>query len=419
MKTADIDIAIIGGGAAGLMAAIWAAKHAPNANILILDGAKKLGAKILVAGGGRCNVTHTKVNAHDYAGSSRNSIKKILGRFTEQQTVDFFEQLGVPLKTEATGKLFPISDSANDVLQALLNACRAHQVDIKTRHRVCAIAVHDDVFHIQTENDVHFNAKRVIIATGGKSLPKTGSDGFGYHLCQQLGHTLSEYIFPALVPLCLPSNDALCQLTGISFKATLSLQRSSGKVLVAFTNDVLCTHFGLSGPAALDISRYYLDACQRGETVQLMLNMLPHFAREQLEMQLLNAQEKRFLDTVLQQHLPNRVVTTLLSESEINKHTRCQELGRKKRQKLLTLIYQRPLAIDGNRGFTYAEVTAGGIALTETMLATLESRKQQGLYLCGEILDVDGRIGGFNFQWAWASGYTAGIAAAQSLTHYS
>lgn len=414
MKKPLIDIAIIGGGAAGLMAAIYASSQQPTANIVIFDGAKKLGAKILVAGGGRCNVTHEKISPKDYAGSTSNAIKKILGRFDEKKIVDFFEQRGVPLKTEGTGKLFPTSDKASDVLNALINSCLNNKVSIETQHRISKISK-NDFFEIITTKDTRYHAQRVIVATGGKSLPKTGSDGFGYTLVEKFGHQLTPLILPALVPLCLEDNPCINENSGISFKATLTLQQSDGKPIISFTNNLLCTHFGISGPLALDISRYYLEAIAKQDSVELRLNFLPDLTQDQLLNMLLKPAEKRNLGTLLQQFLPNKLVYSLMALCDIPAHTKCQGLSKQKRNLLLQKLYQMALTVTTSRGFKYAEVTAGGVPLSQLELSTLESRHQSGLYLCGEILDVDGRIGGFNFQWAWASGYTAGVAAANSL----
>jgi predicted Rossmann fold flavoprotein len=261
-----VDIAIIGSGAAGLMAAICAGRTArassirPVPRIVAYDGARRIGAKILVAGGGRCNVTHHEVSESAYAGSSREMIRRVLRRFDVPRTIEFFRELGVELKREDTGKLFPTTDEAMTVLQAILDAAAAAGAQLKHPWRVESIRREGDFFIVESAADAAAGAtavyaRRVILATGGRALPKTGSDGQGYSLARSLGHSLTPRIFPALVPLTLPRDHVLCTLSGLSATATLELRSGTGRRLASFTNSTLCTHFGLSGPGVLDISR--------------------------------------------------------------------------------------------------------------------------------------------------------------------
>ncbi len=414
--TADItDLVIIGGGAAGLMAAISAARAATQIRIIILDGAKKLGAKILVAGGGRCNVTHHQVSEQDYAGGSKNSIKKVLRRFNVQTTIRFFEQLGVPLKHEETGKLFPQSDSAKDILAALIDEAKRLNINIQCRKRVYQIQQSTDHFIISGDWG-HLRATRIILATGGKSLPKSGSDGFGYSLANSLGHTLTATIDPALVPLVLPKNHFICQLSGLTLTTSLSVLSPTNKIIKQFTGSTLCTHFGLSGPAVLDISRYWLAAYREDQQCQLQINWLPEFNKQTFEALLLSNDNKKTVRNFLKYYLPIRLADMLCSISDIDTTTICSQLRKQQRKQLLENTFNKTLPIEGDRGFNFAEVTAGGIPLNEINPNTMASRISNGLYLCGEICDVDGRIGGFNFQWAWASGFIAGTSAATDLT---
>jgi predicted Rossmann fold flavoprotein len=419
------DIAIIGAGAAGLMAGIWAGRTAaPHRRVVILDGAQKLGAKILVAGGGRCNVTHHQVTARDYAGSSPAAIQKVLRRFSVEQTIKFFEQLGVPLKQEATGKLFPITNSARSVLQALLQAAQTVQVRIDYPRRVQTISLIHRENQPDRENQPagfqiagtwgKLHARQVILATGGKSLPRSGSDGQGYELAAALGHKITPRIFPALVPLLLPTNHLLCTLSGLSLEATLSVCQPTGKQLISCTNSLLCTHFGLSGPAVLDISRHYLDAQANDAQIQLRANWLPHLAAADLD-QALQKLAAKTVTSYLTNYLPERFARAISAQSQVTSLTTGHQLTRVQRQTLVANLTAMNLPISGNRGYSFAEVTAGGVPLAELHLDRMASRCCPGLYLCGEICDVDGRIGGFNFQWAWASGYVAGQAAAQQI----
>lgn len=404
--TAEADVTIIGAGAAGLMAAIWAGRTLPRRRIIVLDGAAKLGAKILVAGGGRCNVTHDVVTADAYAGGSRNAIKKILQRFDVPATIAFFRTLGVELKREETGKLFPTTDQARTVLQALLAGVQQSGVTIYHPCRVATIT-HQATGFLVAGDWGQVRTERVILATGGKSLPKSGSDGAGYQLAQTLGHTLTPRILPALVPLTLPKEHILCSLSGLAVEASLEVRAGSGKRLATFTGSTLCTHFGLSGPAVLDISRYWLDAQCNDPQSTLVINWWPGETAQTFDAQVL-ALGKQAPITLLRRQLPDRLARALCNAAEIDPSAPGHSLTRDQRKALVRTVVEWPLPVTGSRGFTYAEVTAGGIPLDEIDLRTMGSRPCPGLYLCGEICDVDGRIGGYNFQWAWSSGYVAG-----------
>jgi predicted Rossmann fold flavoprotein len=408
------DIAIIGAGAAGLMAAISAARAAgPSLDIVALDSARTLGAKILVAGGGRCNVTHHQVRPDDFAGASRNAIAKVLRQFTVEQTIEFFRERGVTLKREDTGKLFPTTDAARTILDALLGAARDARVAIVHPWRVESVERDGDAFHIRGA-DGAITARRVIIATGGRSLPKSGSDGHGYTIVRALGHTTTERIFPALVPLTLPKDHFLCALSGLTLPAALEVRASTGKRLARFEDSLLCAHFGLSGPAALNISRYWTDARRDDPGATLIINWLPGESFDSADA-LLAGEQKRACATLLRERLPERLARALCDEAGVDASAPPASLPRERRRALARLLVETPAPVTGDRGYTHAEVTAGGVPLTEIHLATMESRICPGLHLCGEICDVDGRIGGFNFQWAWASGHAAGAAAALAL----
>lgn len=412
--THSADIVIIGAGAAGLMAAVWAGRTAPGARIVVLDGAAKLGAKILVAGGGRCNVTHEAVNAGDYAGSTPGAIGKVLHRFQVDDTIRFFSELGVPLKREETGKLFPVSNRARTILDALLAAAQDGGATLDFPRRVERLESAGDGFRLGGVWGTLI-ARRVILAAGGKSLPKSGSDGGGYALARELGHSLTPRILPALVPLLLPAGHFLRELSGVSFDCALTVTSGTGKHLHTVGGAALCTHFGLSGPAILDVSRYWLDARAGDAKAALLLNVLPDKTPEQLDTLLRDLGRTTPL-SALSRHLPDRLARALVLEAGLDPVLPASQLTREARRALVTTLTALRLPITGDRGFTYAEVTAGGVPLSELRLDTMESRLCPGLYLCGEICDVDGRIGGFNFQWAWASGYTAGTAAGRAVS---
>lgn len=418
-----VDIAVVGAGAAGLFASIRAAQtlreRGVDGRVIALDGAKKLGAKILVAGGGRCNVTHYAVDESAYAGSSRNAIKKVLRRFGVAQTVEFFADRGVELKREETGKLFPTTDDAHTILDALLGAARDTGVTLVHPWRVDRIESTGGEFRIHpdpsSQHPASIRARRVILATGGMALPRTGSDGHGYALARSLGHTITAQVFPALVPLVLdPQRSFVRDLSGLTVNATVELWSGSGRKLQSFTNSILCTHFGLSGPGVLDISRYFTAARHDDPQARLSINWLPRCTFDQADAML--AESPRLsVGRRLAELLPDRLGRALCGAVTLDPSTMCSSLRRDDRRALAHAMTRCEMAIAGDRGFSHAEVTAGGIPLAELNLDTMESRACPGLYLCGEICDVDGRIGGFNFQWAWASGHIAGSAAAGAI----
>ncbi|MBC7785616.1 MAG: NAD(P)/FAD-dependent oxidoreductase [Burkholderiales bacterium] len=416
METDRADLAIVGGGAAGLAAAIFAAEAAPaGARIVVLDGAKTLGAKILVAGGGRCNVTHQHVHPKDFNGT-QNIIRNVLAAFDVAATVRWFASMGVDLKCEPTGKLFPVANSARVVLQALLNRCAELNVILQTSSRVSAI--------IRLENDLGadkldkfriehacgaLRCDRVIVATGGRSLPKSGSDGSGWAILRHLGHTVTPS-YAALVPLVLSPQMFHAQLAGVSQDVELSVF-ASGKRIDHRTGSLLWTHFGVSGPVVMDASRHWTVAHELGAEPVLRCNFLPGEDFEQVERWLIQRTSERpkaAMRTHLAERFTERVADALLRYAGIDPLLVGSQLSRDARRALIHTITGLVLPVAEHRGWNFAEVTAGGVPLSEIDYRTMQSRKIPGLYLAGEVLDCDGRIGGFNFQWAWATGYLAG-----------
>ena len=414
--TERADIAIVGAGAAGLMAAIHAGRTSPDARIVLLDGARRIGTKILVAGGGRCNVTHWRVRPEDYAGSTRPAIRKVLGRYPVEAVVAFFEELGVELKREETGKLFPVSDRAKTVLHALLDAARNAGVDLRFPRRVHRVERDAEDRFIVAGEDVELETDRLILATGGRALPKSGSDGGGYELARRLGHSISDPVHPALVPLRLEEQDPLRAIKGIASPARMWITDERGRTIAEYTAPLLCTHFGVSGPVVLDASRHLLALQQSGQTGTAWVDWLPDEHREDFESRWLQAPGNATVGSLLKGLLPERLVATLSQMAGVATTDRVRALRRESRRRLLDTLFAHPLEVVGDRGYAHAEATAGGVPLGEVKLDSMESRPTPGLHLAGELLDVDGRVGGFNFQWAWASGFIAGTAAATSGT---
>jgi predicted Rossmann fold flavoprotein len=405
-----VDLAVVGAGAAGLMTALTAGRvsraRGAGLSIVALDGAASIGAKILVAGGGRCNVTHAVVDESAFAGSTQPAIRKILRRFGVDDTVRFFEELHVPLKREPTGKLFPVTDRARTVLDALLRASKEAGVEVVHPWRVEDVRRADGRLVLRGPAG-ELAARRVVLATGGRSLPKSGSDGHGFELARRLGHTTTPRIFPGLVPLVLAEDCFIRRLAGVTLPTGLTLRSATGKPLRTFAGSTLCTHFGISGPPVLDISRYWIDARLDDPAAHLCVDWLPELGERRLQDEMAH-RGGTAVCAVLRSRLPERLAEALCREAGIEPDASFDRLARDSRRKLEETVRAYRLPASGDRGFTYAEVTAGGVPLSEIVLQTLESRVCPGLHLVGEILDVDGRIGGFNFQWAWATGYVAG-----------
>ena len=434
-----MKVVVVGAGAAGITAAIRAAES--GAQVALLNAHPKIGLKILMSGGTRCNVSHREVSAADFHGGSRNVVARILRAFTPAQTREWFEgDLGVALKLEETGKYFPESDDAQTVLDALLAACERAGVGVRSGARVVKVERGSDgaprfrigiqpiadasAFgpHVAEVGRVEWplppvepaewiEADAVILATGGLSFPRTGSDGTGYAQALSLGHSLVSPV-PALTPL--TAEEPWCvMLQGLTHDVELAL-RISGRVAERVRGSMLWTHFGYSGPAALDLSRHWVRAsAEPGATVNVSLSAAPGRSRAELETDWLALAErepkstpKRFLSAMM----PERLAIQLCAEAGIGPAKWLSQVPREGRAELLSLVTERPLRIDGTLGFEKAEVTAGGVPLSEVEPSTLESRVCPGLYLCGEVLDVEGRLGGFNFQWAWSSGTVAGRA---------
>ena len=399
------DIVIVGAGAAGLAAAIFAGRLT-RAPIRVVDGAARPGAKILVSGGSRCNVTNSVVTERDFWGGRRPIIKRVLARLPVRQTIAFFEEIGVPLKEEPTRKLFPRSDRSRDVLDALLAAARAVNVLISPGTRVYAIRPEAEGFILDCSTGP-IRAAAVVMATGGLSLPKTGSDGAGLEIARGLGHSIVPTT-PALAPL-IVRNGFHAAVTGVAQDVELTL-RVDGRIAERISGAMLWTHFGVSGPAALDLSRHFLRARVEGRqpSVTVSFERGATFDSADGRLTVLASDRPRLtVRAALDDKVPASVAAALLARLEVYGATRLGSLSRDRRRALSHALTALPLQVEDSRGYNYAEATAGGIALDEIDPATMESRRCPGLYLVGEMLDVDGRLGGFNFQWGWSSGRAA------------
>jgi predicted Rossmann fold flavoprotein len=428
------DLAIVGAGAAGLAAAIFAAEAAraadgPAIEIVILESASKVGAKILISGGGRCNITNSEVRPEDFNGA-RNPIRNILAAFDQDAASSWFESIGVRLKREEGGKLFPVSDRARTVVDALVGRCNRLGVRILTGHRV------DGIERLPTETldggednrrgrrfavhhrDGQLAAHSVVLAAGGRSLPRTGSDGSGWEVVARLGHTVTN-THPALVPLKLDRNLFHAELSGLSLKVELTII-ADRRHIDRRVGSLLWTHFGISGPVVLDASRHWIAARSRsaGAKVRMQCNFIPGHDRLAADAWLLRvaaAHPRMTLRHLLAERISERLGAALARFCAIDASLPAGQLPRPQRRRLVEALVAFEVPIIGDRGWDFAEVTAGGVPLAEIDYRTMESRRVPGLFVIGEMLDCDGRIGGFNFQWAWATGFLAGRAAAVAI----
>lgn len=431
-------VIVVGAGAAGLTAALRAAEG--GARVTLLNAHPRIGLKILMSGGTRCNVTHVEVTERDYHGGSRPFVARVLRAFPAGAARAWLESLGVGLKLEPTGKYFPASDDAQTVLDALLGAVERAGVDVRSGARVVRMEAgaasggggwrlgirrvsassafpSQVAAHGATEwplpagtVDAWLEGEAVVLACGGLSFPRTGSDGTGFALAQSLGHTIVPTV-PALTPL--TADDPLCaELQGVTVDAALALASEEGTIHVR--GSFLFTHFGYSGPAALDLSRHWLRAS--GER-RVSASFLPDTDDESLREAWVRSGSTSPQLSVrrwLGERLPDALVVALCREVGVEPSRRLAQVARAPRRALSDALLARALSVTGTLGYEKAEATAGGVSLAEIDPSTLASRKAPGVFICGEMLDVDGRLGGFNFQWSWSSGTVAGSAAAST-----
>lgn len=410
MKNSIYDVIIVGAGAAGLMAAVICRRGKLNA--LLLDGQIKIGAKILMSGGTRCNVTNLDVTQKDYESETLKSVRNVLSAFPSARTLEFFKSLGVRLLMEEGGKFFPSTNSAKTVLDALMREIERQGVVLKISHKVKTIRFREGIFQVAGEN-FEYLSSAVILTTGGLSYPGTGSDGAGYRLAKEFGHRVVPTI-PALTPLTTQEADWK-SIRGVSLPARLTLV-VDGKKGVSFEGSFLFTHFGFSGTPVLNISRHWLRLKDK-RGVKLWVDFWNR--KENFEEVLLNYTKKfpkRLLKSFLEEYFPARFIEVIFKKARIDERCILNQLKRQDRLSLGNALLLCELKVNGVFGYGKAEVTAGGVDLKEIDDTTMESRLQPGLFFAGEVLDVDGHIGGFNFQWAWSSGAVAGLGVAKRLS---
>ncbi|MEM7198667.1 MAG: NAD(P)/FAD-dependent oxidoreductase [Planctomycetota bacterium] len=401
------DVVVVGAGAAGLFAAIHAAER--GGRVLLLEKKDRPGLKILISGGGRCNLTTTRHGRDleaQYEPRRARWLRHALRAFPPRALCQWVEAAGVPLQEEDLDKIFPVSGRAKDVLGALLRRAEALGVELRTEAPMlelerCAAGG----FAVTTPQGV-LTAPAVILAVGGKSYPRTGTTGDGYGVCRALGHRIVAPV-PALAPLAVDV-DWVHRLAGIVLDASVTVRDGAGRALCRRRRPVLFTHRGLSGPGPMDLSGYIEE---RGGGCTVALDLVPDLAPEAVRRGLMEAARshgKRSAKSALPDALPERLRAALVELADAD--VALAELRRDRREALARLVKDASLPVERSLGFAHAEVTRGGVELEEVDPRTMQSRLVPGLYLCGELLDVDGPIGGFNFQAAFATGRLAGLA---------
>ncbi|PKK95405.1 MAG: aminoacetone oxidase family FAD-binding enzyme [Tenericutes bacterium HGW-Tenericutes-5] len=402
------DLIIIGGGASGIMAAITASQYLDK--ILIIEKNNRIGKKILVTGNGRCNYTNAFLKTTDF--NNPAFVENIFNQFDPQDTIDFFETLGIEPKIEDEGKAYPLSEQSSSFLDVFLFEIKKRNIQVELNKEVIDIFKKNDVFKVVSSANEAFLGKKVIIATGGKSMPSTGSNGSGLDLAKNLGHKITE-VFPALVKLRVDS-PYLKQLAGVKINTQVDLLVGN-EVVQSEYGDLLFANYGISGPTILELSRKANEKLMKRLEVFVKIVLIQSLPKSKI-IERFEMFKSREIDQSLIGLVNKRFINVLIKEAGIEKNNMVVgDIPKQNIFKLIDLLYDWRLKVTGSLGFDDSQVTAGGIELTEIHESTLESKLIQGLYFTGEVLDVDGRCGGYNLQWAWSSGYVAAKSACEEI----
>ncbi|MDH3615714.1 MAG: NAD(P)/FAD-dependent oxidoreductase [Gammaproteobacteria bacterium] len=389
----SVDVIIVGGGAAGLMCAITAGNR--GRRVIVLEGSNKIGKKILMSGGGRCNFTNIHCGPSRFVSANPRFCISALRRYTQWDFIAMVDKHGIAYHEKTAGQLF-CDKSSKDIVAMLLKECENAGAQIQTHCEIGVVSV-DDRYRVTTSKG-DFDSESLVVASGGLSIPKMGASGFGYQLARQFGHAVID-TRAGLVPFTFTGamHDLAGRLSGVSTTATVSTND------ISFTEDILFTHRGLSGPAILQLSSYWLP----GDDIRI--DLLPGKDAAELLLRAKQAQSKSLLRTVLVTALPRALVSELqeLFWPEIAE-TPLAEIADDTLARIANNLKHWTLKPAATEGYRTAEVTLGGVDTTELSSKTMESMHQPGLYFIGEVVDVTGHLGGFNFQWAWSSGWAAG-----------
>lgn len=404
-------VVVIGGGASGLMAAVVASRN--GAQVEILEQMSRVGKKILATGNGRCNLTNINSNIKRFHGKNPKFAMDILNQFDPEKTMEFFEYLGVHCKVEEGGKVYPASDQASSVLDVLRYEVERLGILETCDSGVKSISTTKDGFTITLRDGRSMKADRVILATGGKASPNLGSNGSGYNLVIPFGHKMVD-TFPALVQLVLKES-FLKSIKGVRFmgKASIGIK---DKVLREEWGEVLFTDYGISGPAIFQLSRKAGEELNNGIKPWIMIDMFPEESYEDILNMLrrrFNFQPNKPLDFSFIGLLNKRLINVILKEAGIQDiHKEAKSVTEDECRRIAEILKAWTLEVQGTQAWGEAQVTAGGIDVSDINPKNMESKIISGLYFSGEVLDIDGDCGGFNLQWAWSSGYVAGLHAA-------
>ena len=405
----NYDVIVVGAGPAGLLAAGKAAETGNH--VLVLEKMRQPGRKLLITGKGRCNITNSAPKSefikHIYPNG--RFLKHAFSQFFSEDILQLLNQQGVETVLERGGRYFPASNKSADVLQALLNWTKAAGVEIRCGQRVEELIVENDAVKGVKANGVILKTGKVILATGGNSYPATGSNGEGYKLAANAGHTVTE-IRPSLVPLETEGNMAK-ELQGLTLKNVNAVVWINGKKAGEEFGEMLFTHFGLSGPIILTLSRMVVDALSSDHKVEVTIDLKPALDEQKLDNRLLrdlNEHGKKHISNLFSLWLPSAMVPVFINELEIDPAKEGHQVTAKERKQIRYLLKNLRFHITGHRSFKEAVITAGGIPTTEINGKTMESKLLSGLYFAGEIIDADAETGGYNLQIAYSTGWLAG-----------
>lgn len=404
-------IIVIGGGAAGMMAALSAKEN--GGEVLILERNDRIGKKLLATGNGRCNYTNKNLTINNYHGNNPKFGLSALSEFNVEKTIEYFERLGITPAVEDNGKVFPLSFQASSMLDVLRYEIENQGIELITEVQVSEIKKKKR-FIITLKDKRTFEGDAVILATGGMALPSSGSDGNGYTLCKKLGHTVTE-VFPGLVQLKLQSN-FLKSIDGVKFIGIAGIYINN-KLVLEDMGDILFTSYGISGPPILQLSRTALEYMNNGKNVELRVSIIHTRTQEELFNYLIdrfNLMPKKTVELGLIGLINKRLIIPILKEIDIDKNKNVASLSKDEIRRLSQILTSWSFTVIGSQSWGNAQVTAGGVNTDEIDNQTMESRIVKGLYIIGELLDIDGDCGGFNLQWAWSSGYIAGLNAAKN-----
>ncbi|MGI6622060.1 MAG: NAD(P)/FAD-dependent oxidoreductase [Acetivibrionales bacterium] len=405
-------VIVIGGGAAGMLAAISAARL--GAHVTILEKNPRVGKKILATGNGRCNFTNVNAGYSCYSSENPGFVQKALSDFTASDAISFFEELGIQHKVEEMGKVFPMSDQASSILDVLLYELNRLGVNIICDSNVVDIIPENGSFILKTKDGNKYRGDSVVLAPGGKAMPSSGSDGYGYDLALKLGHTMTD-TFPALVQLML-EGDYFKRIDGVKFIGTAEIIDNNGSV-IKDRGDILFTNYGVSGPPVLQISRKAGELLKSGKQATLKISILDTISKEEVT-DLIDRRFKTDLNKTVEFSfvglINKRLIPVVLLQAGISDLKRpVSGITSKERDRIAEILTDWRFNIRGTKSWPSAQVTAGGINTREIEENTMESLLVKGLYFAGEIMDVDGMCGGYNLQWAWSSGFIAGRSAAK------